>query len=368
MVGFSFFTWNIPKILRMVRYARKMGIKQIWAGNYGALNEEIAPYFDRVFTGYSEYELAEVLGKKIERVIHPPLIHQWLLRPFPFKFQRMGFLYTQRGCPMKCSFCQTPIFAPKTVPVPLESIEAVLKYYKEHGVDWVGVVDENFGVLRKHSERVVELLGKYELFWSVMTRADLALKQIDNWDKTNFMGAGVGIESVNKEVLKAWNKKMTPQTIINLKEKLHRRKRYIWGYYILGFENATYESSLHEIEEVYKMGIDFVQTTILTPFPMTEEWDYIEKKFGIWDKNWAHFDTKHLVWNHPHLSHKQLSHLIRHAFSRLNNPKKFLKFIERIAKCYIDKHGSFFNGLKFIATFPIKSYRYPEKNIKKAYL
>ncbi len=363
-VGFSFYTWHIPKILKMVEHARKVGIKEIWGGNYGALNEEIEHYFDKIFYGYSEYEMAEVLESSIERIKHPPLIHQWYLRPFPFRFQRMGFLFTQRGCPMKCSFCQTPIFAPKTIPIPLESIEEVLSYYKTHGVDWIVILDENFGVLKKHSDRVIELLGKYGIFWSVMTRADLALNNLDKWDETNFMGTGVGIESVNREVLKAWNKKMTPETILNLTEELHRRKRYIWGYYILGFENATYESSLQEIEEVYKFGIDYIQTTILTPFPMTEQWYYLKEKFGIRDKNWAHFDTKHLVWNHPNITPSQSRRLLKYAFSRLNEPKRFFKFIERIAKCYIDKHHSFVKGMSFMLSFPVKSYLYLSNSSK----
>ena len=358
VVGFSLFTWHIPKILKMINYARKIGIKEIWGGNYGTINSQIEGYFDKIFPGYAEEELARILNKKFERIKHPLLINQWNISPLPFKIQRVGFLFTQRGCPMKCTFCQTPLFAPVPQPIPLESIDEVLKGYKENGVDWVIILDENFGIMKRHTEKVVELLGKHKMFWSVMTRADIALNNLDYWDTTNFMGTGVGIESINTEVLKAWNKRMTPDTILHLTEELHRRKRYIWGYYILGFENATVESTFDEINRLYDFGIDYIQTTILTPFPETSQWHYLDKKFGIFEKDWSKFDTKHLVWNHPNLTEKQLQLLLKYAFSKLNNPYRFARFIERIYRCYIDKHNSFLKGTKFVLSFPLKSYKY----------
>ena len=58
----------------MTEYARKKGVSEIWAGNYGALTESIQKHFDRVFIGYSEDEIAKVLGKRVanEDIIHPP--------------------------------------------------------------------------------------------------------------------------------------------------------------------------------------------------------------------------------------------------------------------------------------------------------
>ena len=359
VVGFSFHTSGTNRILRMVERARKAGVGEIWGGNYGAMNPFVKDRFDRVIVGYAEKQIAEILGTPFERLRHPPLIDQWYITPLPYRVQRVAQLQTQRGCPMQCTFCQTPGFAPRPEAIPLESLDETMAFYKKNGVDWVAIPDENFGQLREHTERVVELLAKHGLYWSVQTRYETALKNLDQWSGANLMGVGIGIECVDKRVLDRWKKKLNPDSILHLKEELHRRNRYIWGYYMIGNEDATFDSTIDEIETVYRYGIGYVQTTILTPYPATALWDDIDRRFGIFEKDWDRFDTKHLTWRHPIMDSASLEKLLEYACLRMNDPRRFSEFIWRIYKSYSKHKGSYARGLAFISSFPIKSYRYP---------
>jgi hypothetical protein len=359
VVGFSFHTSSTNRVLKMIDFAREKGVPQIWGGNYGAANPFIADRFDKVWKGYCEFEIAEHLGRKIETLIHPPLVDQWWIKPLPFRVQRVAQLQTQRGCPMQCTFCQTPSFAPKPTKVPIESIDRVLAWYKKNGVDWVAILDENFGTFAEHTEQVVELLRKHRLFWSVQTRYENALKHLDHWSRSYLMGVGIGIECVDPEVLKSWKKKLVPGSILHLKEELYKRDRYIWGYYMIGNEKATYESTIEEIETVYNYGFGFVQTTALTPYPDTALWDEIDKKYGIFEKDWDKFDTKHLTWNHPNMAPWQVEKLLDYAFLRMNDWKRFSGFIRSIYKSYSKHLGSYARGLALINSFPVKSYLNP---------
>ena len=182
----------------------------------------------------------------------------------------------------------------------------------------------------------------------------LYVQKKSSYKKKSSRGPDAGADSASDLVFVG--AKMTPQTIKRLTHEMHKRNKYVWGYYILGFENATYQDSLYEIEELLKLDIDYTQTTILTPFPMTAQWDYLDNKFGIFEKDWSKFDTKHLVWNHPNLTKKQFDYLLKYSFHKSNNPYRTATFIKRIYKAYVDKHKSILKGTKFVLSFPVKSY------------
>ena len=69
-VGFSFYINEIPDVIRMIKFARENGVKEIWGGNYGVLTPGIEKHFDRVFIGYAEHEIAKELGVEIGEIKH----------------------------------------------------------------------------------------------------------------------------------------------------------------------------------------------------------------------------------------------------------------------------------------------------------
>ncbi len=151
VVGISFYLNETGRALEMADEARRTGVAEVWGGNYGVLTPEVRPHFDRIFLGYAEHEIAEALGEDLGILAHPPM-----LMPFgmPFwKILRFGLLLTTRGCGFRCTFCQTPAFAPKPSGIPLESIERVLDCYARHGVFDILIPDESFGILPGHAAR-----------------------------------------------------------------------------------------------------------------------------------------------------------------------------------------------------------------------
>ncbi|MEW5734956.1 MAG: radical SAM protein [Thermodesulfobacteriota bacterium] len=359
VVGLSFHTSGTNRVARMAERARRAGVSQIWGGNYGAMNPALSGLFDRVFCGYAEEEVARALGTSAGPIRHPLLVEQWYIKPFPFRVQRVGVLHTQRGCAMKCTFCQSPGFAPRPEPVPLESLDEVMGEYRKAGVDWLFIIDENFGQLAGHTEKVVELLRKHRLFWSVQSRYENAVAHLDHWCRSYLMGVGIGIESVDPQALKSWRKKLAPASVLDLKERLHERGRYLWGYFMIGSDRADYQATLDEIETVASYGIGYIQTTVLTPYPATALWDEIREKYGIFERDWERFDTKHLTWNHPHISPDQMEKLLSYACERFNGPAQFWGWIWRIYRSYSLHLGSYGKGLFFISGFPVKSYLHP---------
>lgn len=366
IVGFSFFMNEIHEIIKMVKYTRKKKIPEIWAGNYGALTKEIIHYFDRVFVGYSEIEIAKLLGRKLENkdIIHPPIIIPAKIH-FNFYLNCMGVLYTNRGCNNQCDFCQTPPFCPQPYKISLQSINRILAYYKSIGVNEIIILDENFGCFKKHAEKVINLLQHHGFYWFVMTRADLLNKRLKDWSKKGMTGAFIGIESFNQQTLNKMNKKETANDIISVVKEMKEKNKFIIGYYMLGFENDTIQSIKNDLKRLASLKLDITQLCVVTPFPRTPLWNYLDSKYGIRDKNWHHYNAKHLVWNHPNISPNEMRALLDYGFKICYPQTRLIETSIGFIKRYIQYNG-YFKGIGYAVKHFIhsNSFNYFPKEIR----
>jgi radical SAM superfamily enzyme YgiQ (UPF0313 family) len=311
-VGFSFYLEETNDILALAAEARQSGVRELWAGNYGALTPSIQSHFEQVFNSYSEEMVAERLGVQLDEIQHPPLITRFKL-PGGWSLP-VGVLFSSRGCSFRCTFCQTTAFAPKPKAIPLAALDRVLRFYVEHGVHFVLVLDENFGNLPSHADAVIELLARHKVRWLVQSRVDLFLRNFDNWQSCGMEGALFGIESFHQDILKQMHKNEKVQAAFELAERLGHAGLYAQGYYIIGLPPETPESIAEDLRTLASLKLDVTQITIVTPHPQTEMWRELDSNYGIFEKDWSKFDTKHLVWNHPHFAPGVLESLLEQGF------------------------------------------------------
>ncbi len=314
VVGFSFYLDETNRILQMAEQACGAGVPELWAGNYGALTASVQPSFDRVFLGYGEEAIAQRLGKILGPIQHPPLVARFQL-PGGWALP-VGILFTTRGCSFQCTFCQTTAFAPRPKAIPIDALERVISFYKSHGIRFVLILDENFGNLPSHAEAVIDLLARHGMYWAVQSRVDLLLRHFHDWMARGMEGALFGIESFHQDVLKEIRKGEKSETVCELTERLHSHDLYAHGYYIIGFPTETLESIRHDLRTLASLGLDITQITIVTPHPQTQLWRELESNYGPLERNWEKYDTKHLVWNHPHCAPGILESLLEEGFQQ----------------------------------------------------
>jgi hypothetical protein len=351
VVGFSFYLNDVHKVKRMIKFAREQDIPELWGGNYGVLTDGMESKLDRIFLCYAETELANYLNKKLPEIIHPPIINT--LEFGSMNIMRFGVLFTSRGCTHHCKFCQTPSFQPKSDVVSIDALERVVKYYKDIGINLIGIFDENFGMHKKHSLEVVKILNKYKMYWACMARAEYVAKQAPAWTSNGgrFIGAGVGIESFNSDILAAMNKKFDGDKIMADLKTIKSYNVGVMGYYIIGFPDETEESIRSDLKKLYDLKIDINQITIVTPLPKTKLWYELDSKYGIFEKDYTKYDTKHLVWNHPNISKERMEGLLDWGLRTANPRKGFVKIAYRFQKLLHDKEG-----IRAFTTFPRNLY------------
>ena len=126
VLGISFYINQTEVALRMAAEARRRGVREVWAGNFGAYTPRTADHFDRVFHGWSESSVAAALelpDSSSRQLVHPEIYCASGSNLLPMTVIA-GILFTSRGCPFTCSFCQTPEFYGRATPLPLDTIGA----------------------------------------------------------------------------------------------------------------------------------------------------------------------------------------------------------------------------------------------------
>lgn len=368
VVGFSFYLNEITEILKMVQYARKQEIPELWAGNYGALTKEVKPYFDKIIYGYAENKIAQHFGYRVpeESIQHPPLIG-YVSTPKGIKVNCVGYLFTGRGCPFNCEFCQTPSFCNKAYNLSLDSIKNIIDYYKTLGISQAIILDENFGIFHKHADEIINYLYKNDFYWFADLRADYLSKKLENWKDKRMAGALTAIESLNQQTLDKIKKKVNIETVLSTIKKLVSLNKMTTGFYMIGFEHETIESIKRDIKIIASLQMDITQLCVVTPLPETPLWKQIEEKYGIIDKDWHHYNAKHLVWNHPHISPKEMRKLVEWSFNTLYPPIRPMQTVKRFLTRYITTDG-LLPGLKYTAKHFIHANTFDYKPKKDLYL
>lgn len=295
--------------------------------------------FDKIILGYSEHKIARELGIEIREIIHPPLVDSVGIQPIGGPLLRHAWLYTTRGCLYSCAFCQTPVFANGIIKTPIESIERVLRYYRSIGVQFVTIWDENFGVFPEHTRDVLSLLAKYGIPWGAGARADSLAKHLDEWHENGLVTVQFGIESMNPANLNAIRKGETIEVELEMLERLNDHNCITIASYMIGFEQDTVEGVERNLRRLRRLNPDFLKLFVLTPYPHTPLWEEIRRKYGIDTSDWSKFDGKHLVWNHPRLTSKDIQSLMNFGYNLFNSEEYVIKFITKLRRRVFDRKG-----------------------------
>jgi len=311
IVGISFYINETNDAVEMANLARRAGVENVWAGNYGAFTPWVQQHFDRTFEGWGEVPLAEAIGYDVgnAKLKHPPLFMRLYFRGV--RLQTWGILFTSRGCNKKCTFCQTPKFYRKPFTLDMEAIEAVISEYRRLGVAQVIVLDENFGHFEDFTAaEIVRLFREAGLKWNPLTRVETLYRNYDAWVSSGMVGASIGVESLNQDSLNAAKKGNDSRQIKELLLAMKQDRVLSQIFYIIGFPQDSEGSIRNDILELKKYDVDAPQIQILTPYPNTRQYEEIEHAYGFINSDLSKYDSTHLVWRHPRISPDKMRDLL----------------------------------------------------------
>ncbi|MBU2534897.1 MAG: B12-binding domain-containing radical SAM protein [Chloroflexi bacterium] len=204
---------------------------------------------------------------------------------------RMTTLYTSRGCPFHCIFCdiQDKKFRYRTAKCVVDEFEEIANL----GIKELLILDDTFNANRK---RVIDICNEIirrglKISWGARARLYPFDEEIISLlKKAGCNRLHVGVESLDRDILRYMRKGITPEHISQFFRLCKEYDMETLAYFILGFPNETREYRAGLMKELDKLNINFLFFNVLYPLAKTQYYQELLDG-GIYKRDyWADFN------------------------------------------------------------------------------
>ncbi|MFA6567553.1 MAG: radical SAM protein [Victivallales bacterium] len=220
------------------------------------------------------------------------------------------YVFIARGCPYSCFFCYRHLKGYRSYG--RERLDNILSGIKEKGFSFLSFGDECITANKENLLNVCELAKKYDIYWITSARADRLDKETMTLLKThNCVGLQVGIESFDKTMLVAMNKRTTPRQNIDAMNILYEYRLRTVLQIVSGSPGENRKTILNTRQGMWSCFFmeDKIASAILNPYPGSPAYYYGIEKGLIKDKEWVHrnFSSKgEIIVNFSEMSIREL--------------------------------------------------------------
>ena len=320
IVGITAMTVQAPRAYALGDELRRRGITVVMGGSHPtALPQEALQHADAVVIGEAEGLWRQLLkdfeNGKLASVYKnekfPSLVHlPFPKRDVPLKKYNYFFpntLQVGRGCPFNCAFCSVTrffgyIYRFRPIPDVVEEIKKMMAASKKKVFAFL---DDNIFGRPSYAKELFRALIPLKILWGSQASVNMAQDEeaVRLAAKSGCKFLFVGLESINESSLKEVGKRQNNPLLYQKAIKLfHKYGIAILGAFIFGFDSDTKSLFRQTIRFAQRVGLDFIQATVLTPLPGTRLTEALEKEGRITDYNWRDYDFGHVVFKTKNIS------------------------------------------------------------------
>ena len=375
IIGFGALTPNIRRAIAWAKYAKEQGKITVMGGPHASVDqgifldsghfdyvikgecEETFPQFVKAIESDQDSELEKVPGLAGIRDGHvwvdneaPPLIKKLDDLPLPARHllpmesyfqvnpEKLVYIFTTRGCPFKCIFCQKELtgrgFRVRSTELIVDELEQLVKGY-DPGV--ILFVDE---ILTLRKKRIHEMCDeiirrglKFE--WIANTRADCVdYPLLKHMHRAGCRRIYYGWESGSQRMLDVLKKDLTPEEIVEAAKMTRRAGIWAKVYLIVGSPGET-QKDIEETEKVLRLaGPDLVRVSVFNPLIGTESWDGYTANIDVSDLRENYVSSNRSAYKHENFSQLELEELRKNMVRSYEKwyyayPQRTRRFMER---------------------------------------
>ncbi|MFB3789586.1 MAG: radical SAM protein [bacterium] len=210
-----------------------------------------------------------------------------------------------RGCPHQCAFCAVSAFhrhQHRRRPVDEVTREAAAIPAR-----FFIFVDDNLTADRDYARALFSRLAPLNKRW--ITQSSLEIADDENFvqaaAEAGCVGVFVGLETFSEANLSGVQK--TCNRIPEYRDKirmLHRHGIGVEAGVVFGFDQDDPSVFARALGQLDELEIDMVQISIFTPLPGTRQYEITRGR--ITDRDWAHYDFHHVVFEPLRMSAEAL--------------------------------------------------------------
>jgi radical SAM superfamily enzyme YgiQ (UPF0313 family) len=310
VVGITFMTALAPRAYEIAAAFRARG-KIVVAGGYHATlcHEEATEHFDAVVVGDAEGSwpriLADIEAGTLQRVYRPQPGAQAPATPVPRReltnrsaryYATTNAVQTGRGCPHGCRYCSVTAFHQRSQHH--RPVESVLEEVRGLAARHFMFVDDNLIGDPDYARRLFRGLAPIGKIWA--TQCSLRIADDPELLRLAYdagcRGFFIGIETLDEKNLAAMDKGFNDSRRYAQRLAAIRRQGILIELSVMvGLDNddvTVFERTLRFLQSVSAAAL---QLNILTPLPGTPLFDDYQRQGRITDRDWSHYDFRHVV-------------------------------------------------------------------------
>jgi len=190
---------------------------------------------------------------------------------------------TRRGCPMRCSYCSTPMIEGRTLrKCPPDRAASFIETYVQNGFDRLFITDNTFNLPPSYAKDFCRALlsrGLKPSWHCILYPGNLDEELAELMARAGCAGVSLGFESGSDRILKRLNKRFTRRDVIHDRSLLARVGIPVMGFLLLGAPGETRDSVLESFEFLDMLNPERVRLTVgVRIYPKTPLARYAERQ------------------------------------------------------------------------------------------
>lgn len=206
-------------------------------------------------------------------------------------------ILTSRGCPGRCTFCNKSIFGSRFRVRSAENVVNEIEYLvKSYGIKEIHISDDNFSTDKKRAMAICQGIidRKLDISWACSNgiRVDFVTQEmLDKMKEAGCYRVAFGIESGSPQILRNINKNITLEKVETAVNMAKKSGLITVGFFMVGNYGENNKTINETIKFIRKLGLDYTQFTIATPYPGTELSEQVDEHGKIFAHKWSDFNT-----------------------------------------------------------------------------
>jgi radical SAM superfamily enzyme YgiQ (UPF0313 family) len=394
LVGLSVMTCYAPRAYEIATEFRRRGKPVVMGGVHPTYcPDEALRYVDAIVCGEAEEVWPRLLAdldagamKRMYKMEQFPALDHYLsprvelLSPDAYMTRQCSF--TTRGCHFDCEFCSVSPFNGKTTrrrPVPevIHELTRVKQWIRSELVERMrkgslsqalmtalrirlgiedgtifAFVDDLHNSNRAYCRELWEALKPLKIKWGC--QSTLFLGDDDEMVKlaaeSGCVSVFVGMESLDEDCLEETNKPFNRvQKFEDEIKMFHDHGIMVNPGIVFGFDNDDEAVFERAVEFLVRNQVELAYFNVLTPLPGTALYERYNSTGRIFDRDWAKYDGKHVVYHPSRMTPEQLQegfYWANHQFYSIPNIWKRLAHTKQRLPARIEMNRQFRNMVK----------------------
>jgi radical SAM superfamily enzyme YgiQ (UPF0313 family) len=234
-------------------------------------------------------------------------------------------MFTSRGCPYKCSFCDRPQLGKRFRARSAANVINEIRQCIEMGIQEIFIYDDTFTVSRQRVMEICDgiIASGLKIDWDIRSRVDTVDREmLARLKEAGCRRIHFGVEAGTEKILKVLNKDIAKERAEDVFGECRRLHIETLAYFMIGSPSETKEDIAQTVSFALRLRPDYLHATIFTPYPGTAIYEKALRDGVIKNDYWQAFaknprqDFKTPYWRQG-LSEEELLKLLEgfyHSF------------------------------------------------------